>query len=224
MSDDTTGSESLTAGQFHASPGVADWRVTATGPQAVFVADSLAQAAGLVGPVLAASEEFGIQPDIDLRPGGIVVRLPQPSIDGIPARAGEFAAAISRAAVDQGLRADPSRVQTIQVYVAEHSEADVRPFFRAALGYQDLGDTDAVDPLRRGPDLAFNPIDGDVPRRGRTHLDIFVPADQARARVDAALAAGGRLVDDSHAPAWWTLASPDNHGIDIASWPDTYSG
>jgi 4a-hydroxytetrahydrobiopterin dehydratase len=40
--------------------------------------------------------------------------------------------------------------------------------------------------------------------------------------VDAALAAGGRLVDDSHAPAWWSLASPDNHGVDIASWTDTY--
>jgi 4a-hydroxytetrahydrobiopterin dehydratase len=48
-----------------------------------------------------------------------------------------------------------------------------------------------------------------------------VPADQARARVDAALAAGGRLVDDSHAPAWWSLASPENHGVDIASWTDT---
>jgi 4a-hydroxytetrahydrobiopterin dehydratase len=40
--------------------------------------------------------------------------------------------------------------------------------------------------------------------------------------VDAALAAGGRLADDSHAPAGWSLASPDNHGVDIASWTDTY--
>ncbi len=40
------------------------------------------------------------------------------------------------------------------------------------------------------------------------------------ARVAAAIAAGGRVVDDSHAPGWWTLASPDNHGVDIAAWPD----
>lgn len=23
-----------------------------------------------------------------------------------------------------------------------------------------------------------------------------------------------------HAPEWWTLASPENHGVDIAAWPD----
>ena len=97
----------------------------------------------------------------------------------------------------------------------------MRPFFLAALGYEPFGDSDAVDPLRGGPQLAFNPLTPDAPNRGRTHFDVFVPADQAQRRVDAALAAGGRLVDDSHAPAWWSLASPDNHGVDIASWPDT---
>lgn len=30
-----------------------------------------------------------------------------------------------------------------------------------------------------------------------------------------------RLVDDAHAPAWWSLASPDNHGVDIAAWADS---
>lgn len=30
------------------------------------------------------------------------------------------------------------------------------------------------------------------------------------------------MADESYAPAWWTLASPDNHGIDIAAWTDTY--
>jgi 4a-hydroxytetrahydrobiopterin dehydratase len=51
-----------------------------------------------------------------------------------------------------------------------------------------------------------------------------VPADLAEARVAAALAAGGRLVDESRAPLWWTIASPDNHGIDIAAWTDTDAG
>ena len=41
-----------------------------------------------------------------------------------------------------------------------------------------------------------------------------------RRRVAAALAAGGRLADDTHVPNWWTLASPENHGVDIAAWPD----
>ena len=193
----------------------------APGPQTVFTATSLAHAAGLVAPVVAAAEQFGILPDVDVRPEAVVVRIPNRGDEGIPAAAAEFAAVVSRAATDLRLTPDPSLAQSIGIYVAQHSEADVRPFFMAALGYEPLGDTDAVDPLRCGPQLAFNPITGDPPARGRTHFDVFVPADQARARVDAALAAGGRLADDSHAPAWWSLASPENHGVDIASWTDT---
>ena len=211
----------ISAAEFHRADGVGDWRVTATGPQAVFTATSFAHAAGLVGPIAGAAENTGILPDVDVRPEAIVVRITHRDFEGIPARAPEFAAAVSRAAADHNLTADPSRVQAIGVYVAQHSQTDVRPFFLAALGYDELGDTDAVDPLRTGPQLAFNPIAGDVPGRGRTHFDVLVPADQVKARVEAALAAGGRLADDSYAPSWWSLASPDNHGVDIAAWPDT---
>lgn len=211
----------ITAAEFHRAPDVADWRVTGTGPQAVFTARSLAHAAALVAPVVAAAERAGVLPDVDVRPEGVVVRIPNRGAESIPAAAAQFAAAVSRAAAELQLTPDPSLTQSIGLYVAQHSEADVRPFFTAALGYDPLGDTDAVDPLRCGPQLAFNPITGDAPARGRTHLDVFVPADQAQARVDAALAAGGRLADDSYAPAWWSLASPDNHGVDIASWTDT---
>jgi hypothetical protein len=222
MGESTSRSEWISAAVFHQAPGVSDWRVTGTGPQAVFTATSLADAAQLIAPVVAAAERFRILPDIDLRPEAVVVRVPQRGPEGIPAAAAEFAAVVSRAAAELLLTPDPSLAQSIGIYVAQHSEADVRPFFTAALGYDAFGDTDAVDPLRCGPQLAFNPITGDSPARGRTHFDVFVPADQARARVDAALAAGGRLADDSHAPAWWSLASPDNHGVDIASWTDTY--
>lgn len=222
MSDSTSESDAMSPAAFHRADGVTDWRVTDSGPQAVFTATSLAHAASLVAPVVEAGERLGLLPDIDVRAEAVVVRVPNRGEDGIAAAAPEFAAVVSRSAEDLGLTADPARVQSIGIYVAQHSGADVRPFFRAALGYDDLGDTDAVDPLRAGPSLAFNPITGDAPSRGRTHFDVFVPADQAEARVAAALAAGGRLVDDSHAPQWWSLASPENHGIDIAAWTDTY--
>ena len=221
MGDAKRPAESISAAEFHRAPGVSDWRVTATGPQAVFTAASLSHAAGLIAPIVAAAERTGVLPDVDLRPEGVIVRIAQ-TADGIPAGAPEFAAAVSEAAAALSLKPEPSRAQSVGVYVAQHSEADVRPFFLAALGYDPLGDTDAVDPLRSGPPLAFNPITGDAPARGRTHFDVYVPADQAQARVDAALAAGGRLADDAHAPAWWSLASPDNHGVDIASWTDTF--
>ena len=59
------------------------------------------------------------------------------------------------------------------------------------------------------------------PGRGRVHIDVSVPREIAVARVEAAVAAGGRVVD-SHDAEWWTLASPDNHGVDLAAWPDDY--
>ena len=68
--------------------------------------------------------------------------------------------------------------------------------------------------------MSFQNLHPPKPGRGRTHIDVSVPADQAEARVAAALEAGGRLADDTHAPHWWTLASPENHGVDIAAWPD----
>lgn len=212
----------ISAAEFHRAPGVDAWRVTSTGPQAVFTAASLRRGAELVPAIVAAAEEHGVLADVDLRPEGVVVRVPLRDPEGITATAPAFAAAVSQAAEELGLTPDPARAQSVGIYVAQHSEVDARPFFLAALGYDAVGETDAIDPLRCGPLLAFNPITPDVPGRGRTHFDVFVPADQAQARVDAALAAGGRLVDDAHAPMWWSLASPDNHGVDIASWMDTY--
>jgi len=204
---------------FHEHPGVGDWRVTSRGAEAVFRASSLAAAAALVPAVVATR----LAADIDLRPEAVVVRVGFVD-DALPAAAADFAAAVSAAAADLGLVPDPDAVQAVDVFVAQHEDADTRPFWAAVLGYDLKGDTDAVDPLRRGPGIAVNPIDNGKQGRGRTHVDVHVSLDVARARVDAALAAGGRLVDDSYAPMWWTVASPDNHGVDVAAWVDTWKG
>lgn len=221
MDDMTEHAKTISSQQFHREAGVGDWRVVSSGVQALFRASSLRHAGSLVESVSAAAEQHGILPDVDVRPEAVIVRVPPWAAGGIPEAAPRFAAAVSEAAGRLGLRADPAAIQSVSIYVAQHSNVDVRPFFLAALGYVAVGESDAIDAFRIAPDLAFNPLTDDKPNRGRTHLDVFVPASEAQARVDAALAAGGRLVDDSHAPAWWTIASPDNHGIDIASWLDT---
>jgi 4a-hydroxytetrahydrobiopterin dehydratase len=87
------------------------------------------------------------------------------------------------------LSADPSLVQTVDLAVAQQSGTDTRPFWTAALGYEVSGDVDSIDPLRRCPQLSFQPIRQDRAGRGRTHVDVSVPADLARARADAAIAA-----------------------------------
>ena len=211
----------LSPARFHELLGPSDWRVTSRGAEALYRGESLAQLAEFVPEIVAAAEACDVAPDVDLRPTAIAVRV---GFDGmtLPAGVVEFATTVSAAAVR--LRPDPGAIQAVDVFVAQHEDADTRPFWAAVLGYVEQGDADAVDPLRRGPGIAVNPIGNGKRGRGRTHLDVHLPAEAARARVDAALAAGGRLVDDSHAPAWWTLASPDNHGVDIASWIDTWDG
>jgi 4a-hydroxytetrahydrobiopterin dehydratase len=46
---------------------------------------------------------------------------------------------------------------------------------------------------------------------------VWVPYEQAQARIAAALAAGGRMVRDEFAPAWWTLADAAGNEADIAT-------
>jgi 4a-hydroxytetrahydrobiopterin dehydratase len=216
-----TADNGFTPASFHAEPGVDDWRVTSWGPQACFRAASLDAASALVPVVVEAARQYSVDPDVDLRPEAIVIRVPYRGAERIPTGAARFAAAVSSAAADLRMRSDTGSIQTVDIMVVQ-SGVDTRPFWTAALGYDVVGDTDAVDPLRRGPSLSFQEIT--KAGRGRTHIDVSVPADLAEARVAAALAAGGRLVDESRAPLWWTIASPDNHGIDIAAWTDTDEG
>ena len=52
------------------------------------------------------------------------------------------------------------------------------------------------------------------------HVDVSVARECAEQRVAAALSAGGRIVDDSEAPRWWTLADRAGNRVCIAAWPD----
>ncbi len=209
----------MSPAEFHRQPGVADWRVTSWGPQACFRVATLEQGSRLVAAVVDSATAHGVKPDIDLREEAVIIRVHHRGSGRIARGVPGFAAAVSESASELDFESAPEMIQTVDISVAQ-SGVDSRPFWAAALGYEVQGDYDAVDPLRRGPSLSFQDIERTG--RGRTHIDVSVPADRAVARVEAALAAGGRLVDDSRAPMWWTIASPDNHGIDIAAWTDTF--
>src|SRR5690606_40701479 len=85
------------------------------------------------------------------------------------------------------------------------------PFWAALL----LGDPDAVtdgEIVDKGgllPTLWFQPTDPHETPRQRFHLDVWVPYDVADERIAAAAAAGGRAVDDSHAPSFTVPADPE---------------
>ncbi|NQX11343.1 4a-hydroxytetrahydrobiopterin dehydratase [Microbacteriaceae bacterium VKM Ac-2855] len=223
MTDDQNTDDALVVvdpADFHAAPGVGDWRVLFWGAQAFYRTSGFAQAAAFVSGIANVAVAIGHDPDVDLRPEGVTIRTCSRADGALGAKDIELAASVSAIAHRMALEADPSRVQVVGIAVAQDAGADTRPFWEAVFGYSCIGDEDLVDPLRRGPHLWFHEVRPPRPGRGRTHIDVSVPADQAEPRVRAAVAAGGRIADDSHAPKWWTLASPDNHGVDIAGWAD----
>ena len=73
----------------------------------------------------------------------------------------------------------------------------VRPFWHAVLGYAVRGEKVLLDAHRQGPTFWFQQMESPRTGRNRFHIDIYLPHDQVQARIDAALAAGGRIVSDA---------------------------
>ncbi|MET0495516.1 MAG: VOC family protein [Actinoplanes sp.] len=201
----------ITAGQFHAAEGVEDWRSLYHLVSAHFVAGSLGRGIALVDEIGRLTDEAEQQYlTIDLRGTGVTVSLSRRDI--------ALARRISAAAGKLGIPADPAAVQLINVTLDALAGPDVLPFWQALLGYRRIGDDYLADPARRGPGFGLQPMDVARPQRNRLHLDIAVPHDQAEARIAAALAAGGHLVTDEHAPKWWVLADAEGNEACVATW------
>jgi 4a-hydroxytetrahydrobiopterin dehydratase len=208
----------ITPKQFHEADGVEDWRVLFEGACAHFRTGSFSAGVALVDAIGRLADVANHHPDVDLRYGSVTVRLMSHDIDGFSERDVTLARQISVAARELDVPADPTAVQTVQVAIDALVHPDVMPFWRAVLGYREMGDEDLVDPRGRGPSLWFQQMDAPRPQRNRIHVDISVPHDQAEARVAAAIAAGGHLVSDENAPAWWTLADAEGNEADVATW------
>jgi 4a-hydroxytetrahydrobiopterin dehydratase len=116
-------------------------------------------------------------------------------------------------------------VQTLELAVDALDIPAVRPFWKAVLALvddpADPGPTGGlVDPAGQLPTVWFQQMDAPRPQRNRIHLDITVSHDEGAARVRAALDAGGRLVADSAARAFWVLADVEGNEVCVCTWQD----
>lgn len=216
--------DAITPKQFHEAAGVEDWRVLGgDGATAYFRTGSFAAGARLVQAMSELPGVDDVHPVVDLRHDGVTVRMITFTKDyaGMRRAHVELARRISSTARQLGFSADPSAVQTVLVIPGATSRAEVMPFWQAVLGYEpriDSPQEDLVDPRDRGPAFWFEEMEDPRPGGGGAiHVVVWVPYEQARARIDAALAAGGRMVRDANAPSWWTLADAAGNEVDIAT-------
>ena len=159
---------------------------------------------------------------VDIRSDRAVLRLQSADVPGVTGRDVRLAHDVSGALAARGWRARPGAVQALEIAIDALDIPLVRPFWRAITGYADEPGSELnaalVDPTGRGPEIWFQQMDAPRPQRNRIHIDVDVPHEAAGARIDAAIAAGGRLLSDDAAPAFWVLADPEGNEACICTW------
>jgi len=195
------------------------WRVVRDDVSTRFHTGTFAASLSLAEAIGRLAEGGSQRPDLDLRSEWVTVRLRCDTEGRFSEDDLTLAERISTMARDLGASVDLTGLQAVQVAIDALVIPEVMPFWRAVLGYGQRGE-DLEDDHNQGPPFWFQQMDAPRPQRNRIHIDLFVPHDQAEARVAAAIAAGGHIVSDENAPKTWLLADAEGNEVDVASWPD----
>jgi 4a-hydroxytetrahydrobiopterin dehydratase len=208
-------SEPLSRPDFTASAGTSDWRIVVSGACAQYRTAGYPQSIALVG---AAAEAAGnvLHPEFEVRERVVLVRLPAPD-RRLTTEHLRTARAIADVAADLGVIADPAGIQDVQVTFDAEDVRAVQAFWAAALGFEPIRHSHLRSPDRIGPTVFVQEKPYRSPRN-RIHVDISIPPDQVPARIEAILAAGGRVLGDQYAPEWWSLIDPEGNVVDLATW------
>jgi 4a-hydroxytetrahydrobiopterin dehydratase len=205
--------------EFLSAEGTDDWVVLHGGATAVFRVGSLGEAARLAEAVAKIPGLEGSEVLLTIADDSLTVRLTR-DLWQLESRHVDLARAVSAIAREYNAPADRNAVQEVQVAIAAKRDAIDVDFWRAVLGYVPMADDNAVDPLGHGSTVWMQELDEVKPLRHAMHIDVSVACEQATVRLQAALAAGGRVVDDSHAPSHWTLSDRAGNRVCICAWPD----
>ena len=193
--------------------GLADWRQLGATIRARYRTRDFATGLRLVEAVGAAAEAADHHPDVDLRYGHVDIALWSHDSGGVTNRDLALARTITQLAHDLGgLEADTGALAALYVALDTPDHERVKPFWRAVLGYDDHRRSSRLVEDRSGhlPPLWFQASGTEEPRQ-RFHLDVLVPADERQRRIEAALAAGGTVVDET--PTFTVLADADGNRV-----------
>lgn len=200
--------------------GLTDWRVLLGVLHARFRTGGFNAGVTLVQAIGAAADEMDHHPDVDLTYPCVDVRLSSHDVGGVTRRDVILARAISEMAARLGMTSSPELTSSLELALDTHDVEEIKPFWRAVLGYEDSGAPDElVDPAGKHPPIWFqDATQTPEPPRQRWHLDLRVPPEVVEGRISAALEAGGTLADDEAAPRFWVLADPQGNRVCLTTW------
>jgi 4a-hydroxytetrahydrobiopterin dehydratase len=200
-----------------AAEGLADWEWMVGVLEARYDTGGFAAGLDLVNRIGAAAEEADHHPDITLTWPTVHVRLVSHDAGGVTSRDIAMARRITEIAADLGVTPTPEKLNKVEIGLDTADTPAAMRFWAAVLGYD--GDDDFLeDPDGRQVALWFQETEAHEEPRQRFHIDVTVPPDQAQARIDAALAAGGTLVSTDRAPAFTVLADPEGNKVCVCTW------
>lgn len=215
----------LTATEVSAQVDARHWRVLLNRLHAAFRTGSFERGLELVTRIAAAAEATDHHPDVHLTYPRVQVSVLTHDAGGLTAKDLELASAITAIADELGLAPEVPVLSAVEVAIDALDIPAVYPFWRAVLGYvpEVLPGVDdpspaLLDPAGLGPGVWFQQMDAPRPQRNRLHVDVTVPHDVAERRVADALAAGGHLVSDERAPAFWVLADAEGNEACVCTW------
>lgn len=194
------------------------WRVIGHELHADFATGDFARGAAFVATVARRADEAGHHPDVNLRFSDVRVVLTSHDVGGLTSRDVDLADAITLIALQQEIPQRPGRPQRTEIAIDALDIPAVLPFWQAVLGYRRAREDELRDPDEYGPPVWFQQMDAPRPERSTFHLDVLVPDDVAQERLEAALAAGGTLLTDAYAPAFWVLADAEGNEACICTW------
>ncbi len=204
---------------FLAAEGVGDWAVLHGGATAVFRVPSLGEAARLADAIATVPGVASAGVLLTLANEHVTIRLTRDLWALEPSHV-DLARAISAAARDHGAVPDRAAIQEVQVAIAATPGAIDVGFWRAVLGYIPMADDNAVDPIGHGSTVWMQELSEAKSLRHAMHVDVSVAREHIHDRLNAAVAAGGRIVDASQAPSHWTLSDQAGNRVCICAWPD----
>lgn len=163
-------------------------------------------------------------PDFEIRYNTIRMRVVSHDVGGLTDRDLQFASSVDVLVDEMELKRQPEKITRSQLVLVSPNVDAIKPFWKAVFDFKEPKDdaellVDRSDVL---PPIRFHQLaDATVPADdgtssgapGPVHLNVFVPAELAAARLQAAIDGGGQLLSDADAPDVWELADMDGNRV-----------